>query len=623
MKNVYLSQTSIFYDGLPYVYLPYSIGSVWSYANQFDIVRNNYKLKKLLFLRDSVSDVVESLDNPRIFGFSSYLWNENYNLKIAEKVKDKYPDCTIIFGGPSVPENSKRFLLKYPFVDFCIHNEGEASFYSLLKEFESPFPNFDLPNISHLKFGDYFKGEFVRALSLEDIPSPYASGLFDNMLIEHPDLIFNLTLETNRGCPFSCTFCDWGSLTTAKVKKFAFERIKEDLLWAAHNNIEFVQCADANFGIFKQRDTEIVNYIIDLKNQYGYPKSFSTSWNKNMKTDLLKLAKKLVDAGMFRRFTASIQTLNDDSLVAVKRKNLDGSDFLNIIDEAKELGLPVSTEIIMGLPNETYESYLDLLEYLRVKNVPYNYGHLHILKNSEMAKKSYIQEHEFDIIHSVSSYGSEDVKEYEHIVVGTKTLPRDKMLKLYLFQWLMYSFERLKFTDLIADTLNKVYNIKFTEFYNDLLNHILTDTNHLLHKDFIRLSSPLDNDCLAVLDNHPNLKQYDILDKIFYNETFYDDLKKFCINKYGCDSEILEDAILYQLNSFRYKKVDETIKVNFKSNLFNVLNSTDKLLKTPTHFTVFKEKIPTQYPNWFSFIRSKTSWGNFADSRFNEVQLHN
>ena len=50
------------------------------------------------------------------------------------------------------------------------------------------------------------------------------------------------------------------------------------------------------------------------------------------------------------------------------------------------------------------------------------------------------------------------------------------------------------------------------------------------------------------------------------------------------------------------EKVDETIKVNFKSNLFNVLNSTDKLLKTPTHFTVFKEKIPTQYPNWFSFI---------------------
>ena len=63
-----------------------------------------------------------------------------------------------------------------------------------------------------------------------------------------------------------------------------------------------------------------------------------------MKTDLLKLAKKLVDAGMFRRFTASIQTLNDDSLVAVKRKNLDGSDYLNIIDESKELGLPVSTE---------------------------------------------------------------------------------------------------------------------------------------------------------------------------------------------------------------------------------------------------------------------------------------
>ena len=53
-----------------------------------------------------------------------------------------------------------------------------------------------------------------------EIPSPMLSGVFDDIIKNNPDYVFNITLETNRGCPFQCTFCDWGSLTYAKIRKF-------------------------------------------------------------------------------------------------------------------------------------------------------------------------------------------------------------------------------------------------------------------------------------------------------------------------------------------------------------------------------------------------------------------
>ena len=57
-----------------------------------------------------------------------------------------------------------------------------------------------------------YKGERLHHL---EIPSPYLTGVFDDIIANNPEYVFNATLETNRGCPFACTFCDWGSLTYA------------------------------------------------------------------------------------------------------------------------------------------------------------------------------------------------------------------------------------------------------------------------------------------------------------------------------------------------------------------------------------------------------------------------
>ena len=55
---------------------------------------------------------------------------------------------------------------------------------------------------------------------LDEIPSPFLEGAFDSIMAANPQESWIGLWETNRGCPFRCTFCDWGSATAAKVTKF-------------------------------------------------------------------------------------------------------------------------------------------------------------------------------------------------------------------------------------------------------------------------------------------------------------------------------------------------------------------------------------------------------------------
>ena len=95
-----------------------------------------------------------------------------------------------------------------------------------------------------------------RVRDLDEIPSPFLEGAFDSIMAANPSESWIGLWETNRGCPFRCTFCDWGSATAAKVTKFGEERLYREVDWFADKKIEYIFCCDANFGILK-RDVDI------------------------------------------------------------------------------------------------------------------------------------------------------------------------------------------------------------------------------------------------------------------------------------------------------------------------------------------------------------------------------
>src|SRR5205807_10087029 len=82
--------------------------------------------------------------------------------------------------------------------------------------------------------------------------SPFLDGTFDRFLSESKTPITGALWETNRGCPFSCTFCDWGQAINSKINEIPFERLVSELQWIARQELLFLCATDANFLICRR-----------------------------------------------------------------------------------------------------------------------------------------------------------------------------------------------------------------------------------------------------------------------------------------------------------------------------------------------------------------------------------
>ena len=100
-SNLYCFQFSYLYGDE--IYLPYSIGILWAYARTIPEINNNIQNKGFVILRENPSDIVSRLVDPKIVAFSTYVWNWEISVSVARIIKERYPNCLIIFGGPQVP----------------------------------------------------------------------------------------------------------------------------------------------------------------------------------------------------------------------------------------------------------------------------------------------------------------------------------------------------------------------------------------------------------------------------------------------------------------------------------------------------------------------------------------
>ena len=291
MKNIYLANFSMTINPGEHRFLPYSVTGLWAYAKQDREIANEYMLADVFFEKNKPIEV----HDPKLFGFSVYIWNENYTDNVAKKIKQQHPECLIVYGGPQVPKfELASWWQEHLYVDVVVFGEGEIAFKEILKA-ESKSQITSNVNISvnidgvwtHNWSDDKRK---TRQMNLTDLPSPYLTNVMPNIKPHHAMLF-----ETNRGCPYACTFCDWGGLTYSKLVNHDMDRLREEIEYAGRNQIGFLYSVDANFGIMKQRDEQIADWIIETKAKYGYPKTFFVNWAKNANEDILRIAKKMYD----------------------------------------------------------------------------------------------------------------------------------------------------------------------------------------------------------------------------------------------------------------------------------------------------------------------------------------
>ena len=350
--------------------LPYSCSALHAYAMDHSISYPNYRFPEYIYsLSSSVDDAVAQLESPAILGVTCYEWNKQRSLKFCRLVKEKFPECMVLVGGPTPPENPEtNFFQKHPYIDVICHLEGEVAFSQILDSLDQKFsvdglkkiPNLSL-NFKGILFQTHGKTNFLQT-PIEH-KSPFLMGLLDKYVAQNKQ--FNcsnsVVWETNRGCPFSCSFCDWGSYTHQKVRRFSDERIFSEIEWLGLNVNEVI-IADANFGMLK-RDIEIAHHLVDVSHKHNILNSVLLAFSKGNSENVLKVGEILSRGGLLRTgITLSVQTHTPEVAANVKRSNISLSKFKYLQDRCNELAIPHYTELILPLPGETFDSFLNSLE---------------------------------------------------------------------------------------------------------------------------------------------------------------------------------------------------------------------------------------------------------------------
>ncbi len=450
-------------------WLPYSVGCLWSYAKQYDFVNENFELADIVFRRENIDKLLERIGKIDLCFLSCYMWNWEYNKALAQEIKIKYPECRVIMGGPQVTDKpDDSFFNRYNFVDTVCLTEGEETFVKIL---QTAIDNKPLERV--------YQGARLNDL---EIPSPFLSGVFDDILANNPEYVFNATLETNRGCPFQCTFCDWGSLTYAKIRKFTLEKVFAELEWMAKNKIDFVTVADANFGVFFDRDMAITDEILRLQKIYGFPKVVDATWYKNATEKVLQIVKKFTTGGFNRGMTLSVQSMDDNVLASIKRKNMEISSLKDIFQKCNKEGIQSYTEMIVGLPEETYDTWADgLCNIIEAgQHGAIESWLLQLLENAELNKQEQRELHGIQTVIAegyVSGFEEEDnISENAELVVGTKYMPNEKMVESWLYSWMINNFHCFGWTQ-VYTRYAYTTGVTYRSMYDKLLDAIKKDND--------------------------------------------------------------------------------------------------------------------------------------------------
>lgn len=335
----------------------FMLKSYYRYKNESN--HNRIEWTNLLWQPNlTVDEIVQIVVDEKIdiLCMSLFVWNSDLTYMVAEKVKQKMPAIKIIVGGPDVfALNNPQYFEDYPYVDYAVYGDGEEAFCSIL---DSILENSPLDNAVNVVTKEK---TFPHKIFFDPLYNKQSAFMSERHILKNHIIDLILTLDDNfhiqvrweraRGCPYTCSFCDWSSGLHHKVKRRE-SNWKQELDFLLDLPVTVVP-TDANWGIYKE-DIKITEYAVTKG------KFFVSNFSKLHKDRVYKIFDIIASKSPKSTLKISLQDIHEDVLKNIDRPEVPWNEQREYIKQFqdKHKDIKLIAEIITGLPGQTIEKQI-------------------------------------------------------------------------------------------------------------------------------------------------------------------------------------------------------------------------------------------------------------------------
>jgi radical SAM superfamily enzyme YgiQ (UPF0313 family) len=285
----------------------------------------------------------------------------------------------ICLGGPYVTTIGEE-IFKETLADYAVYGEGEVTFTELISHLKGE------KQLSEIKGLMYRNGNGNITVNpprekfrdLDALPMP----AYDIFPMDRYPLH---RMVTTRGCPFSCAWCNSGSVWGRHYQEMSAERIVEEIEHlVCHYGKKIFVFGDNTFNADLKRLNNFCDLLIE--------KHIHILWSASYRAEIMtpEVARKMRQAGCYN-VSIGIESANDQIL-----KNIGKGTTIDKVTKGirmlKDAGIEVMSQYVIGSPGETLDTIKESIAYAKQSGCDYT-NFYSVLPYKGTRQWDYVKEH--------------------------------------------------------------------------------------------------------------------------------------------------------------------------------------------------------------------------------------